>query len=65
MKPCLEYVMYLLCQVLMAVLEKALEHQWTESMANAWTELWQVLTHVVSSYCLGDLLIFPCITDHM
>ncbi len=29
-------------QVLMAVLEKALSGQWTESMANAWTELWQV-----------------------
>lgn len=29
-------------QVLMAVLEKALGNQWTESMANAWTELWQV-----------------------
>ena len=26
----------------MAVLEKALCGQWTESMANAWTELWQV-----------------------
>ncbi len=30
------------CQVLMAVLEKALSVQWTESMANAWSELWQV-----------------------
>jgi hypothetical protein len=29
-------------QVLMAVLEKALAGQWTESMANAWSELWQV-----------------------
>jgi hypothetical protein len=29
-------------QVLMAVLEKALSGQWTESMANAWAELWQV-----------------------
>ena len=25
----------------MAVLEKALVRQWTESMANAWMELWQ------------------------
>ena len=31
-------------QVLMSVLEKALAGTWTESMANAWTELWQVAT---------------------
>jgi hypothetical protein len=30
-------------QVLMSVLEKALARQWTESMANAWMELWQVI----------------------
>ncbi len=31
----------------MAVLEKALSGQWTESMANAWTELWQVRPRAV------------------
>ena len=29
-------------QVLMAVLERVLSDQWTEAMATAWSQLWQV-----------------------